>query len=128
MRRLTVYLWSEEYSVAKFPNSQPVPAWLFERDGFISVTRTPEEVSVICPTALAWRGESTSNGWRLLTVRGPLDFTLTGVMASLAGSLAAAGVPLFAMSTYDTDHILVKHAHLDRAVIALREAGHDLQN
>jgi hypothetical protein len=127
MQRLSVYLWPEEYAVARFPVGQPVPGWLFEKDGFVSVTRTAAEVSVICPAVLLPPGESTSKGWRLLTVDGPLDFTLTGVMASLAGSLAAAGVPLFAMSTYETDHILVKHADLDRAVTALREAGHEVR-
>lgn len=126
MRRLTVYLRPEEYSVAKYPMELPVPTELFEKDGFVSVTRTPDEVSVICRTELAPPGVSTSNGWRLLTMRGPLDFTLTGIMASVAGSLAAAGVPLFALSTYDTDHILVKSADVDRAVIALREAGHEV--
>jgi hypothetical protein len=71
-------------------------------------------------------GAKVDEGWRLLTVRGPLEFTLTGIMASLAGSLAAAGVPIFAMSTFDTDHILVKETDLQRAINALREAGHEV--
>jgi hypothetical protein len=71
-------------------------------------------------------GAKVDGGWRLLTVRGPLEFTLTGIMASLAGSLAAAGVPIFAMSTFDTDHILVKQVDVERAVVALREAGHEV--
>jgi len=65
-------------------------------------------------------------GWRALTVRGPVEFTLTGILAALSGALAAAGVPIFALSTFDTDHLLVKDADLDRAIAALREAGHDV--
>ena len=80
----------------------------------------------MAPAAVVPAGASVDEGWRLLTVRGPLEFTLTGIMASLAGSLAAAGVPLYAISTYDTDHILVKGADLGRAVGALREAGHEV--
>jgi hypothetical protein len=70
--------------------------------------------------------EDARPGWRLLTVRGPLEFDLTGVMAALAGELAAAGVTLLAVSTYDTDHVLVKQADLDRAIKALKEAGHEI--
>lgn len=128
MRQLNVHLWTEEYAVAKYPTNFPIHPELFYQGGFVSVTRTPEEVSVICRTELARPGPNTSTGWRLMTVRGPLDFTLTGIMASLAGSLAAAGVPMFALSTYDTDHILVKSADVDRAIVALREAGHEVRD
>jgi hypothetical protein len=95
-------------------------------DAFVSITSTPEEISLVTPAGQAPAGAKVDEGWRLLTVRGPLEFTLTGIMASLAGSLAAAGVPLFAVSTFDTDHILVKQSDVDRAVQALREAGHEV--
>lgn len=81
---------------------------------------------MVCPTSLAPEGERVQAGWRLLTVRGPLEFTLTGIMAALAGELAAAGVALFAVSTFDTDHILVQATDLARAMAALRAAGHDV--
>jgi hypothetical protein len=90
------------------------------------VTTTADEVSIVCPYGLTPDGGQTDHGWRLLTVRGPLEFTLTGIMAALAGVLAAAGVSLFAMSTFDTDHVLVKSAELDRAITALTEAGHEI--
>ena len=60
----------------------------------------------------------------MLAVRGPLDFTITGVLAALAAPLATAGISIFAVSTYDTDYLLVREHELDRAVRALREAGH----
>jgi hypothetical protein len=81
---------------------------------------------VVCPAELAVPADQVESGWRLLTVRGPFEFTLTGIMSALASALAAAGVSLFALSTYDTDHLLVKDADLARAVSALREAGHDV--
>ncbi len=127
MKRLIVDVRPGEYTVARLAPDAEVPAGLFELTGvLVSVTRTPDEVSVIAPSSFALAGDTAEKGWRLLTVRGPLEFTLTGIMAALAGELAAAGVPLFALSTYDTDHLLVKQADLERAVVALRAAGHEL--
>jgi uncharacterized protein len=125
VRRLVVDVAPGDYTVAKLPPGEVPP--VFERGGaFVSITSTPDGVSIVCPTAVAPEGER-ADGWRLLTVRGPLEFTLTGIMAALAGALAAAGVSLFAVSTYDTDHVLVKATDLDRAVMALREAGHEVE-
>jgi hypothetical protein len=92
----------------------------------VSVTRTPQELSVICPAALAPEKATVETGWRLLTVRGPLAFTLTGIIAALSSELAAAGVALFSMSTFDTDHVLVRAGELTRAVEALRRSGHEV--
>lgn len=64
----------------------------------------------------------------MLAVRGPLDFNIIGVLACLAVPLAAAGISIFAISTFDTDYVLVRHDDLDRAVRALREAGHRVMN
>jgi hypothetical protein len=91
---------------------------------FCSVTRTPDEVSVVAPEDVvpaAWRREG---GWRALRVAGPLDFELVGVLAALLEPLAAAGVPVFALSTFDTDYLLVREERLADAVTALRAAGH----
>ncbi|TCO56717.1 ACT domain-containing protein [Actinocrispum wychmicini] len=127
MNRLTVDLRPGEYALARLPADAEPPV-LPVGDSLVSVTRTPEEISVVCPAAVAPAGAKVDDGWRLLTVRGPLEFTLTGIMAALAGTLAAAGVPIFAVSTFDTDHILVKEVDLGRAVAALREAGHDVHS
>jgi uncharacterized protein len=125
MKRLTVDLRPDEYALSRLPAGSALPA-LSGPDALVSITSTPDEISVVCPAAIAPSGAKVDEGWRLLTVRGPLAFTLTGIMASLAGSLAAAGVPIFALSTFDTDHILVKANDLARAVDALREAGHEV--
>jgi uncharacterized protein len=128
VRRLTVDVRPGAYSVVKLPGAAPVPAGLLDgaTAGLVSVTRTADELSVVCRTESAGQAEPAEHGWRLLTVRGPMEFTLTGITAAVSGALAAAGVPLFAVSTYDTDHLLVKDADLARATSALRDAGHEV--
>ncbi|WP_018684368.1 ACT domain-containing protein [Actinokineospora enzanensis] len=126
MRRLVIDVVAGEYSITRFAPGTPIAPELFTAPGLVSVTRTATELSIVTPADATPGGGRTELGWRLLTVRGPLEFTLTGIMASIASSLAAAGVPLFAVSTFDTDHVLVHDADLDRAVAALREAGHDV--
>ncbi|GAA4438313.1 ACT domain-containing protein [Actinokineospora soli] len=126
MNRLVVDVVPGEYAVTRLDPGTPVPAELFTAEGLVSVTSTAAEVSVVTPLEHAPSGGRSEPGWRLLTVRGPLEFTLTGIMAALAGALAQAGVPLFAISTFDTDHLLVRDADLARAVKALREGGHEI--
>ncbi|MEA5363709.1 ACT domain-containing protein [Amycolatopsis sp., V23-08] len=129
MKRLAIDVRPGEYAVVRLPADAPVPAELLApgEPAFVSVTRTPEELSVICPAGREPGGGTASeDGWRLLSVRGPLEFTLTGIIAALASELAAAGVALFSMSTFDTDHILVRATELDHAVKALRESGHEV--
>ena len=128
MRKLVIDVRPDEYTVLRLDPATPVPAELFDSAGMISVIRTETELSVVCHSGPAQRldAQRAETGWRLLTVRGPLEFSLTGIMAMLAGTLAAAGVGLFALSSFDTDHVLVKDSDLDRAVTAFREAGHEI--
>jgi hypothetical protein len=119
---LSLHVLPERLAVCRLPPDAPVPAPLSR--GFWSATRTQDELSVVLPEAEArpeWKAE---RGWRGFAVAGPLDFSLTGILASIASPLAAAGVSLFALSTYDTDYVLVREADLERAAQALREAGH----
>jgi uncharacterized protein len=104
-----------EFVIEKLDATAPIPEWAIGGE-FISITRTRDELSIVC--------ESPGGGWRCLKVEGPLDFSLVGILASLADPLAKAGVPIFAISTFDTDHILVNAENLDRAIDALRSAGH----
>ena len=89
---------------------------------FVCITRTGKELSLVLPSDLAPAGAQREDGWKALGVRGPLDFSLTGVLAGLALPLARAGISIFAISTYDTDYLLVKKTDLETAVAAL-EAG-----
>ena len=95
-------------------------------EGLLSVTFTDDEVSVVCEEAHAPGDAEVSRGWRCLRVAGPLDFETVGVLAALSATLAAEGLPIFAISTFDTDHILVRGTDLERSVAALRGAGHEV--
>ena len=92
-------------------------------DGLLSVTRTNDEVSVVGPAALAPSSGPVESGWRCLEVAGPLSFELTGVLSSLSAPLAVAGIPIFVISTFNTDYLLVKEGDLDRAVEVLQTEG-----
>jgi hypothetical protein len=118
-----------ELSICRLPAESGMPAWAARGEGaargpLTSVVWTTDETSVVCASALVPADVQADTGWRALLVTGPLDLALTGVMASLAGPLAAAGVALFALSTYDTDYTLVKASSLEPALAALRAAGH----
>jgi hypothetical protein len=106
------------YTICRLPADASVPA------AFFSVTRTPDELSMVCEEAQAPAGTRCESGWRMLQVAGPLAFSLTGVLAGIAGPLAEAGVSIFAISTFDTDYVLVKEENLEKAMAALRAAGH----
>ncbi len=121
-----------DFSVCRLPTTLPVPEAM--RGGPLSaVVRTAAELSVVCatdrvPRALrAEPGFREERGWAALAVRGPLDFALVGVLSSLTGALAGAGIPVFALSTHDTDVLLVKRDVLDRAKAALSAAGHRVE-
>ncbi|MBU6243777.1 MAG: ACT domain-containing protein [Actinomycetales bacterium] len=92
------------------------------------MTRTAAEVSVVCALQDAPAGARTEPGWRALEVAGPLAFSLVGILASLTQPLAAAGVSVFAISTFDTDYVLIRAGALAAAIDALREAGHDVHD
>jgi hypothetical protein len=94
------------------------------QDDFFSITRTGEELSVVCREALVPEGIRAERGWRALRVAGVLDLSQVGVLASLASPLAGAGISLFALSTFDTDYLLVQEQDLGRAVEVLVAVGH----
>src|SRR6201984_946348 len=91
---------------------------------FRSGTRTENEVSVVCRDHDVPEGESVDRGWTVLEVMGPLDFSLTGVIASLVTPLAEAEMPIFLIATFESDYVLVRSADLARAADVLEEAGH----
>ncbi|MDQ4039828.1 MAG: ACT domain-containing protein [Actinomycetota bacterium] len=89
-----------------------------------SVTRTPAELSIVCASHLAPEDAEVEEGWSAMVVEGPLDFSLTGILASIADPLASAEISIFAVSTYDTDYVLLKSHQRDAAVRTLEAAGH----
>ena len=112
-------------AVCRLAPSASVASWM-QAGPLWSVTRTDAELSVVCAEGAVPEGVTAETGWRALRVRGPLAFELTGILADLARTLAEAGVPIFAVSTFDTDVLLVKADRLDDAIDALRAAGHEV--
>ena len=98
-------------AIVRFPADAALPAWvLHEGATFWSITRTPDELSVVCPEEDLPPSvrEQVDRDWRAFAVVGPLPFGLTGVVSGLTSPLAAAGIPVFVLSTFDTDYVLVK--------------------
>ncbi len=113
-----------EFTVARLSPEAPVPAWSTSR-GFCSVTRTAEELSVVCERSLVPADVRAERGWALLQLRGPFPFEQVGVLDAFVRPLAAAGVSVFAIATFDTDYVLVKMDRLGDALSALAAAGHE---
>lgn len=112
-------------AVVRLDATRPVPAWAWEGE-FCSVTRTADELSVVCSEPSVPPRHPARQRWRAFKVHGPLDFSMVGVLLALADPLAHAAVPIFAISTHETDYVLVREADLPRACVALAEAGHTL--
>jgi hypothetical protein len=121
---LDLDLLPEEYAVCRLPAGSPLPAGLDAGSGVVSVTWSPDEVSVICPADQAPPDATAERPWRCFRVDGPVNLALTGILASLVVPLADARVNVFAFSTFDTDYVLVPEVRLAGAIAALQAAGH----
>jgi len=126
-RKLHLRIWNGRFAVCRLPPHEPVPTWVSTAGEFTSVSRTREELSIVCAEDAVPPGIQCANGWRILEVQGPLEFAQTGILAALATPLADAGVSIFAVSTYDTDYVLVEERQLDSALRALTAAGHTVE-
>lgn len=111
------------YAICRLSAASDVPQWAIE-GGFFSITRTADELSVVCGEESVPEGIVCVKGYIALKVRGPLDFSLTGILSSLSAVLAEANVSIFALSTYDTDYILLREADKESASKALAVAGY----
>ena len=116
-----------DIAVSRLGPGDPIPAWAVTAPLF-SITRTAEELSILAPEAATPSEVRAERGWRALKIAGPIDFALTGVLASVLQPLAEARIGIFAVSTFDTDYILVRSESLAGAIAALRAAGHDVRD
>lgn len=111
-----------ELALCRLGPEDPFPEWAV--GDFVATVRTGEELSVVCSAAQVPNHVQASHGWRAIRVAGTLDLSLTGVLAELLGPLERAGIPIFAISSFDTDYVLVPGDRLDEATEALRDTGH----
>jgi hypothetical protein len=124
-QRFSLTVLRDLYAVCRLSPTEKIPAWALA-GGFCSVTRTGDELSIVCSQELVPEGVESVKGLKSFKVEGKLPFTLVGVLSSLTSTLAQAGISIFAVSTYDTDYLYIKSADMEKAVAALRNAGHDI--
>lgn len=125
--QLTLLLFEGCLAVCRLPANSPVPAWAFAKGPVNSVTRSAEELSVICNETAVPAGVRAERGWRVMKVENTLNFALTGILVSLADPLAEAGVSIFTVSTFDSQYLMVKEASIELALKILVNAGHEIQ-
>jgi hypothetical protein len=124
MPTLTLIPLDGLFAVCRLTADTPLPPWAsVPGSDFISITRTAEELSIACRQEIVPDDVRCERGWRCLRVAGTLDSALVGVLVSLLGPLADAGIAGIAVSTFDTDYLLVKEGRWDAAIAALRRAG-----
>lgn len=121
--KLTLSILEGRFGICRLEKGSKIPEWT-HGNNFFSVTRTPEELSVVCQESSIPADIRAERHWSCLKIEGPLDFGLTGVLAGLSRVLADCGIGIFVISTYDTDYILVREKDLEYAVKALLEAGY----
>jgi hypothetical protein len=123
--RLTLILLPERYAVCRFAPGAAIPAWALDGP-FCSITRTADELSAVCLDAAVPPEVQCEHGWRAIKFSGPFDFALVGILVAVAQPLAAAGISIFAISTYDTDYILVREQQYAATLAVLQAEQHRL--
>ncbi len=113
-KKLTLSILPEKLGICHFDENTPIPSWVKEGK-FVSITKTPDELSIICSQEKIPAGVLAEKDWRAFKVEGPLGFTLTGIVASLSKPLSEAKISIFYVSTYETDYVLVEEKNLDKA-------------
>jgi aminoglycoside 6'-N-acetyltransferase I len=120
---LQLILMPGRFTVCRLGARASIPSWATE-DDFFSITRTADELSIVCREGVVPDGVQCEQGWRCLRMAGPIPFSAVGVLASLTVPLAEAHIGVFTLSTFDTDYLLVKEEDLAAAIAALRQRGH----
>ena len=119
-------LLPSSYAVARLPADATIPAWA-DGQGLSSITRTADELSIVCLAARVPSGVQAVRTWRAFQLVGPVPFSTTGVVSALTAPLAAAKVGVFILSTFDTDYLLVDESNLATTVATLRAADFDVR-
>jgi uncharacterized protein len=114
------------YAIVRLESQTPIPEWATKGE-FTSITRTSDELSIVCPATHVPSGIHSPHRWICLKLQGPFAFSLTGVLLSFIEPLSVSGVPIFTVSTYDTDYVLIQEESSEKALNLLQRAGHELQ-
>jgi uncharacterized protein len=125
MKSLTLTLLPQSFAICQLPRKEAIPAWILDVE-FWSITRTDDEISLVIPESMVQKGWVISQSWRCFKINGPLDFSLIGILASLSRVLAEAEISIFALSTYNTDYILVQSQYVQKAIRVLSAGGNKI--
>src|SRR6267378_1348603 len=125
-RHFELTLLPERFAISRLAADAPIPPWA-TKGSFFSVTRTGDELSIVSELSRAPLGVQSQPGWRVFKVHGPFVLSEIGVLSTLAAPLAEAKISLFAVSTFETDYLLVAAETLSAAIAALERAGHSIQ-
>jgi hypothetical protein len=123
---MELILLPDRFAICRLAPGTAIPPWATASNIF-SITRTSDELSIVCLQSLVPDEVRSEADWRCFRVAGMMDFTQVGILASLVGPLADAGISVFAISTFDTDYLLVKQATLESATAVLRRGRHTVQ-
>jgi hypothetical protein len=126
MTELTLAVLQERMAICRLHADADMPAWAMGSESFLTISRTRTELSIVADESAVPEGIDAQRGYRALRVEGPLPLELVGVLAALATPLAAAGIPIFPIATYDTDYLFIPGSELARAVVVLVAAGHSV--
>lgn len=121
--KLKLSVLNYSLGVCKLDKKDSIPQWAFNSE-FFSITKTQEELSIVCREDIIPNHIKFEGHWRALKVEGPLDFSLIGILASISSILASANISIFAISTFDTDYILLKEDNLNKALEILGNNGY----
>ena len=127
IRSLTLSLLQHRYAILRLAPDSPVPAWASAGD-FFSITRTSDELSIVCPAENILATQLPDAVWHAIKVHGPFAFEEIGILASLTTPLATAKIGIFVISTFDTDYLLVQSKDIRNAIATLQSTGHSFIN
>lgn len=117
---MNIKVLKDRYSICRLESEDMVPLWV-DTKNFISITRTEDELSIVCIDKNIPNEIKSEKGWRVLKVEGPLDFSLIGILSKISGILAKEKISIFVVSTFDTDYILVKEESLENSIKVLSD-------
>lgn len=125
VENLTLKLLDKTYAVCSLSKNKKIPLWAIEGD-FLSITKTEDELSIVCEEKNVAEGIKYEGNWKILKIEGPLDFSLVGILAKISNLMAKNNISIFAISTYDTDYILIKLGNINKAIEVLKKDNYNI--
>ena len=125
--KLKLKILEGEFSIYRFSSSTKIPDITYE-SSFYTISKTDDELSIVCESKIKLQADESEHNWRCFKVLGPLDFSLTGIISKISSTFAESKISIFAISTYDTDYILVKSQQVELAKESLIKSGYPIEN